>query len=67
MPRPAISRSATAADTGPSGSGDHDQAEASGARSAGGDDPTADAEAPIYTWNPGATTETFPAVPRDQD
>ena len=29
-----------------------------------GDD---DAEGQIYVWNPGATTETFPFVPRDKD
>ena len=71
LPRP-TSHSAwdgAAAGAGPPGSGRADEAEASGGRAVGaaGDDRGADADAPIYTWNPGATTETFPSVPRDDD
>ena len=70
LPRPA-SRSAgdsAVAAGGLSGSGHADEAETSNGRGggAGGDDHGADADAPIYTWNPGATTETFPSVPRDE-
>ena len=58
-----------AAGGGPSGSGHPNEAEAGSGRSAGaaGEDHSADADAPIYIWNPGATTETFPSVPRDED
>jgi hypothetical protein len=31
--------------------------------SEGGPDSDGTAERPIYVWNPGATTESFPAMP----
>jgi hypothetical protein len=33
----------------------------------GGEAADDDADAQIYVWNPGATTEAFPTVPRDED
>jgi len=53
------------------GSEQADEAETGVGRAAGaadaGDDTSADADVPIYVWNPGATTETFPSVSRDED
>ena len=68
LPRPASRPAGDSAAAGgaPPGSGRADEVAASSGRSAD-DAHSADADAPIYTWNPGATTETFPSVPGDED